>query len=105
MNLRLKEIRKIRDLTQREVAEALGVSPATYSRYETGEREPSIDTLVRLSSIYGVSVDFLVNNVLIESSVLNDYEKTLVEASREVPEYVRKDVLDFLRMKRSSDRD
>ncbi len=51
----LTQARKSRCLTQKEVAEALGVSDKTYSKWETGETEPGIDALCRLGEVYGLS--------------------------------------------------
>ena len=103
MELRLKEIRLMKKLTQREVADMLGVSSVAYSRYENGTREPSIDILLKLSSIYNISVDYLIGNKLVERTALSEYELRLIIASREVPQYIRDDFLAFLIMKRSSD--
>ncbi len=50
----LKAAREKRGVTQKEAAEALGVSPKTYSKWETGENEPDIETLCRLAEHLGV---------------------------------------------------
>ena len=47
--MRLKEIRKSKGLTQKQIADYLGFNPSVYSRYEAGEREPSIPTLIQFS--------------------------------------------------------
>ena len=47
--------RKKRSLTQKELADALGISDKTYSKWETGENEPDVETLCRLAAFYGVS--------------------------------------------------
>ena len=52
---KLAEERKARGYTQKQVAEALGISDRTYSKWETGENEPDIDALCRLAAFYGVS--------------------------------------------------
>ena len=44
----LKSAREGRGLTQKQVAEALGISDRTYSKWETGETEPGIELLCRL---------------------------------------------------------
>ncbi len=51
----LSEARKCRELTQKQVAEALGISDKTYSKWETGETEPGIEQLCRLAEYYGLS--------------------------------------------------
>jgi transcriptional regulator with XRE-family HTH domain len=59
--MRLKELRMEKGMTQQEVADALGISQVTYSRYEKGEREPTLEMLVALSSFFDVSVDYLLD--------------------------------------------
>ncbi|MBR3556802.1 MAG: helix-turn-helix transcriptional regulator [Oscillospiraceae bacterium] len=51
----LTKERKKRSLTQKELADALGISDKTYSKWETGENEPDIETLCRLAAYYGGS--------------------------------------------------
>jgi len=53
-------LRKKAGLQQKEVAEIIDCKPQTYSGYETGRHEPNIETLVRLASLYNVSVDYIV---------------------------------------------
>ncbi len=49
----LTKARKSRGLTQKEIADAIGVSDKAYSKWETGENEPDIDALCRLGAYYG----------------------------------------------------
>lgn len=58
--MKLKELREEKNLSQKEVAKYLNIAQNTYSRYETGEREPSISTLMKLAKFYRVSLDYLV---------------------------------------------
>ncbi len=51
----LKSAREERGLTQKQVAEALGVSDRTYSKWENGETEPGIELLCRLGDYYAMS--------------------------------------------------
>lgn len=55
----IQETRKAKKLTQKEVADAIGVKLPTYSTYETGRSEPPVEILVRLSFLFGVSLDIL----------------------------------------------
>lgn len=57
---RLNALRQERKLKIKEVAEAIGLSPMAYNHYEWGDREPSIDVLVKLCDFYAVSADFLI---------------------------------------------
>lgn len=56
----LKMLRSERGLTQQQMADALNITSVTYLRYEKGQREPSIDTLIALAEFFDVSIDFLV---------------------------------------------
>lgn len=80
--MNIKDIRTRKGLTQAEVASALGVSSVVYSRYETGSRQPSIDILIQLADIFGVTVDYLLGRQEIEDSTLSEYELSLLIASR-----------------------
>lgn len=60
--MRLKQLRKARNLYQRDVADVINCSQAVYSRYESGERTPSPDILQTLSQFYGVSVDYILGS-------------------------------------------
>lgn len=80
---RLKIIRKECNYTQQNVSELLGVTRATYSRYETGQREPNVEMLKKISNVLGVSADFLINtNKYNADAILNDKEKKLVDMFR-----------------------
>ena len=57
--MRLKEIRKARGISQVKQAKDLSIAQNTISRYETGEREPGIDELIKIADYFNVSVDYL----------------------------------------------
>lgn len=56
---RLKELRCERRLTQQQLAKELKVSGNTVHSWETDKQEPSMTTLLKLSEIFNVSLDFL----------------------------------------------
>ena len=56
---RLLELRKNYHLTQKEVSDIIGITAQTYSGYEEGKFEPSVETLIRLSYLYNTSMDYL----------------------------------------------
>ena len=56
---KLKDLRNQYNLSQRSVAQHLGVSPSIISGYETGERTPSTENLLALSYLYHCSTDYL----------------------------------------------
>lgn len=57
--MRIKEIRKARGLTQKEIALKIGVKPTTFSRYERGTLYPNALLLKQIADILGVNVNML----------------------------------------------
>lgn len=53
----LRKIRTSRNLSQEFVAEAIGVSTSSYARYEAGKTGITIDHVIRLAKLYGMSLD------------------------------------------------
>ena len=71
-------LRKNKKLTQMELAEQIGYSDKTVSKWETGESLPNIDTLCALADFYGVTLDSLVKGGVEEVNK----DKTIVKKSR-----------------------
>ncbi len=61
---RLSLLRQEKKLSQRKVAQSLGVSQALLSHYENGVREPGLAFVVNASRFYGVSCDYLLGNAI-----------------------------------------
>ena len=59
METRIRDLREDHDLTQTEVAEAIGITQRKYSYLETGQQDWTDVLLVRLAAFYGTSVDYL----------------------------------------------
>ena len=93
VNVNLREIRTSREMTVQEIAEYLSCSFSAYSRYETGKREPSIDTLLKLSKLYHVSVDYLIGNNEIVDTSITPLEATVIKAMRQADNRARQDAL------------
>lgn len=56
---RIRKLRKERNLTQLELANALGITKSAVSMYERGERKPAFDAAEALSQFFGVSMPYL----------------------------------------------
>ena len=56
---RLKDLRREKNLTQQQLANKLNVSGNTVHGWETDKQEPSMTMLLKLSSIFNVSLDYL----------------------------------------------
>lgn len=57
--MRLKELRKAKNISQLKLAMDLNTNQNTISRYETGEREPGISDLIKIADYFDVSLDYL----------------------------------------------
>ena len=55
----LRLLRKEQRLSQESAAARIGIGFSTYRRYESGERVPDADVLVRIADFYSVSADYL----------------------------------------------
>lgn len=56
---RLKEVRLQQQMTQKQVAVLVGVTPATLSAYEKGNKKPTVDTLKKIAQTFKVTTDWL----------------------------------------------
>ncbi len=59
MDNRIKDLREDRDLTQTQVAKAIGITQRKYSYIETGTQQLTDEILVKLSKFYGVTTDYI----------------------------------------------
>ena len=59
--MKLKELRKKKNLTQEQVAKYLNISQRTYSGYELGKSEPTIETLKKLADFFSTTIDYIVD--------------------------------------------
>lgn len=56
----LKELRKLKGVTQKQLALDIGASERGIQQYELGERKPTYDMLIALADYFNVSLDYLV---------------------------------------------
>ena len=75
---RLKQAREYAGLTQSQVANLLGVAKSTYSGYETGKSEPSMNSIANLMRILDVSPEYLWQDEM-EARFRNDYPERFCE--------------------------
>ena len=60
---RLRLVRKTKHKSQEEAAKHLDMSYRSYRRYESGETEPNLSTLIKLADYFNVSLDYLTGRV------------------------------------------
>ena len=61
MYRRIRDLRHDHDQTQTQLAKILGMSQTGYSKYETGENDIPTEILIRLSQLYNVNIDYLLD--------------------------------------------
>ncbi len=74
INKRIKDLRTDNQKTQQEVADYLKIERKTYLRYEKGEHEIRISTIIELAKYYNVSIDYLLG--------ITDEEKPFIEEKK-----------------------
>jgi len=63
MYSRIRDLREDKDLTQKQLAEILGMSQTGYSKYETGENDIPTHILIKLADFYGTTTDYILGRV------------------------------------------
>ena len=81
-NKKLLTLRKCKGMERKELADKLGVSLATITRYEKGDREPNIETIQKISSIFQVPINDLISTdtnteEMLNHIIVNDFCKWL----------------------------
>lgn len=56
---RIAQLRRSQNMTQRQLAKALSVSPSAIGMYEQGRRQPSAELIVAISEVFSVSTQWL----------------------------------------------
>ena len=59
MDNRIRDLREDSDLTQQQIADAIGITQRKYSYIETGTQPLTDELLVKLANYYRVSIDYL----------------------------------------------
>ncbi|MCI9576587.1 MAG: helix-turn-helix transcriptional regulator [Clostridiales bacterium] len=76
---KLKYIRELRGMGQKEVSELTGISYKTISNYENDRSEPDVEKLALLCQVYNVSADFFIS-----------VEDSTIDQSLEIPKKIQK---------------
>ena len=80
---RLRELRKQKNLTQKQLAALIGVKNSIISFYEVGDRFPSPEIIIKLATALNVSADFLLGidrNESVDVAGLDERDKMLVRS-------------------------
>ena len=95
----LKKLRSEKELTQEQLAEKLGVSNRTVSRWETGNNLPDIGMLILLAEFYDIDIREIIDGGR-KSEIMNAEMKDTLEKVAEYSEYEKEIII--TRMKRNS---
>lgn len=57
--MRIKDLREDADITQKQLADYLNIKQNTYSQYENGQRQISLDALIKLAQYFNTSTDYI----------------------------------------------
>lgn len=95
MGARMKLARKELNLTQEDIAEKLGVSVKHYSGIERGVAGISLETLVNISNILNISLDYLVKGTVMSEDYI---PSRLLELYLDYPPEKRNDVIRLLEL-------
>jgi len=91
---RLKILRTETKKTQQELAESLSISKQTISNYESGTREPKIEVLMKISSYFNVTVDYLIGKSIYKNHIQKSLSGILADIL-EVPSESISDGMDL----------
>lgn len=95
---RLKELRKINNMTQAQLAEKLGIAGGTVAMWETGKREPNYETLNKLSEIFDRNIGYILGYSNDASSVKLSEEDIEQLGMWTVEEDFAETILKYLRL-------
>ena len=84
VSTKIKTLRMEKNWSQKELAEKLEIHPVNMTKLEQGKNAPSVETLIKLSQIFNVSIDYILSDEVQnrDSAILKD--KQLLEAFAQV---------------------
>ena len=101
---RLRALRLEANLTQKDVADTLGISRPAYTYWEKGEKVPTPDKLPALAKLFNVSTDYLLGNSnyrTVEDEQLSDVEllfrATSLEMTEEERAIFKQELVEFMK--------
>lgn len=96
---RLRFLRESKGLSQRELAEKIGIDRTTYSSYELNRRRPDPDVLARMSSVFHAPTDFIISGILDSPELDTEEMKLFARLRRDILDEDWEEVLFFMKMK------
>lgn len=109
---RLRYLRTLMKLTQKEVANKLHISRVRYNYYENGKRQPDLEMIKQLANLFNVTVDYLIGNDNKKNTELNILNNELYQLLNNpdiisalnnfmnMPESDKHEIIDFIKLKK-----
>lgn len=87
--IRLRELRKQKGLTMKQLGDLVGLAESTISLYETGKRQPDQDTMVFFADFFGISIDYLLGREeeTEQTEPVSDRMKRFYDESKDLSEH------------------
>ena len=90
---RIKAARKLKGITQEELAEQLHVSVSCISRCETGTAMSSVENLLRIAEVLGVGVEYLLYDYMTDHAVMDALTSEITLYVSPMPDSFKEHVL------------
>lgn len=106
MGNRIRELRKAKGLTMKQLGEVLDLAESTISQYETGKRQMDNETLLKLGEFFGVTVGYILGaesgtfTIVNNSDILDDVDVAFYGDFKELNEDEKETVRDMVRLMR-----
>lgn len=84
----IKLFREQNDWTQKELAEKLTVSRSVIAKWENNSVTPDIEALIKLSKVFGITLDHITGNLSFREDLLKDFKRIYSSKSRSFDEEV-----------------
>ncbi|WP_167955937.1 helix-turn-helix transcriptional regulator [Anaerosporobacter faecicola] len=115
LSKKLRDLRISHGYTQKYIGDYLNITRQGYAHYEKGGRTPDNQTLIKLASLYNLSIDELINSKLIPSTIheesaystynrqnaqsLSSFEAKLIQYIRQLPSNTQQDILEYVKFR------
>ena len=106
--MKFKELRQKKNILQKDIAKFLGITPATYSRYENGIMEPSYDIVIKQADFFNVSTDYILGRddtdpLLVQSRI--EFQKSETQKiSDELSKSIKAQLISYARFLLSNEK-
>lgn len=98
----LKQLRKRNQMTQGDLANALKISRSTIAMYETDVRNPDHETMLQISELFNVSMDYLYEKETPAEPSLSDLKLAILDVIDQIPEEQQRAFLEMAKIYRDS---